>query len=95
MTWGGAKVCCRRRHQQTYSDAAIQACLTLKVLFGLPLRQTTEFVESLLKLVGGLVGPRLQHPVPPSKNIVIYHSLQGFGRAIAPADRQHRDQGRG
>ena len=31
---------------------AIQACLTLKVLFGLPLRQTTGFVESLLKLVG-------------------------------------------
>ena len=38
--------------QQTYSDAAIQACLTLKVLFGLPLRQATGFVESLLKLVG-------------------------------------------
>jgi hypothetical protein len=42
----------RRGRQQTYSDAAIQACLTLKVLFGLPLRQTTGFVESLLKLVG-------------------------------------------
>lgn len=42
----------RRRRQQTYSAAAIQACLTLKVLFGLPLRQTTGFVESLLKLVG-------------------------------------------
>ena len=42
----------RRGRQQTYSAAAIQACLTLKVLFGLPLRQTTGFVESLLKLVG-------------------------------------------
>ena len=42
----------RRERQQTYSDAAIQACLTFKVLFGLPLRQTTGFVESLLKLVG-------------------------------------------
>ena len=42
----------RRGRQQTYSDAAIQACLTFKVLFGLPLRQTTGFVESLLKLVG-------------------------------------------
>jgi hypothetical protein len=42
----------RRGHQQAYSDAAIQACLTLKVLFGLPLRQTTGFVASLLKLVG-------------------------------------------
>jgi hypothetical protein len=42
----------RRGHQQAYSDAAIQACLTLKVLFGLPLRQTIGFVASLLKLVG-------------------------------------------
>ena len=31
---------------------AIQACLTIKVLFGLPLRQTTGFVESLLALTG-------------------------------------------
>ena len=29
---------------------AIQACLTIKVLFGLPLRQTTGFVKSLLAL---------------------------------------------
>jgi len=42
----------RRGRQQTYSAAATQACLTLKLLFGLPLWQTTEFVESLLKLVG-------------------------------------------
>ena len=42
----------RRGRQQTYSAAAIQACLTLKVLFGLPLRQTTGVVESMLKLVG-------------------------------------------
>ena len=42
----------RRGRQQSYSDAAIQACLTLKVLFGLPLRQTTGFVASLLELVG-------------------------------------------
>jgi hypothetical protein len=42
----------RRGRQQAYSDGAIQACLTLKVLFGLPLRQTTGFVESLLRLVG-------------------------------------------
>ncbi|WP_300075059.1 IS5 family transposase, partial [uncultured Ruegeria sp.] len=38
--------------QHEFSDAAIQTCLTLKVLFGLPLRQTTGFVESLLRLVG-------------------------------------------
>lgn len=42
----------RRGRQQAYSDAAIQACLTLKVLLGLPLRQTTGFVASLLELSG-------------------------------------------
>ena len=42
----------KRGGQKDYSDAAIQACLTLKVLFGMPLRQTTGFVESLLRLAG-------------------------------------------
>ena len=43
----------KRGRQQRFSDAAIQTCLTLKVMFGMPLRQTTGFVESLLRL-GGL-----------------------------------------
>jgi len=42
----------RRGRQESYGNAAIQTCLTLKVLFGMPLRQTTGFVESLLRLVG-------------------------------------------
>lgn len=42
----------RRGRQQNFSDAAIQACLSMKVLFGMPLRQTTGFVQSLLRLVG-------------------------------------------
>ena len=42
----------KRGRQQHFSDAAIQTCLTLKVLFGMPLRQTTGFVQSLLRLVG-------------------------------------------
>jgi hypothetical protein len=42
----------RRGRQQTYSDTAIQTCLTMKVLFGMALRQTPGFVESLLRLVG-------------------------------------------
>jgi len=41
-----------------FSDAAIQVSLTLKALFGLPLRQTTGMVASLLDLV------RLDCPVP-------------------------------
>lgn len=35
-----------------FSDAAIQFCLTIKVLFKLPLRQTTGMVASLLKIAG-------------------------------------------
>ena len=41
----------KRGRQQQFSDAAIQTCLTLKVLFGMPLRQTTGFVQSLLRLL--------------------------------------------
>ncbi len=42
----------RRGRQRTCCDAAIQTCLTMKVLFGMALRQTTGFVESLLRLAG-------------------------------------------
>ena len=42
----------------TFSDAAIQFCLSIKVLFKLPLRQTAGMVASLLKLAG------LNWPVP-------------------------------
>ncbi|STB63925.1 IS5 family transposase [Chromobacterium violaceum] len=42
----------KRGRTQTYSDAAIQFCLTIKNLFGLALRQTIGFIQSLLKLAG-------------------------------------------
>ncbi|SEB10302.1 Transposase DDE domain-containing protein [Rubrimonas cliftonensis] len=51
MRWEGAPTG-RRGRRQSCSDAAIQSCLTLKVLFGMALRQTTGFVESLLRLIG-------------------------------------------
>ncbi|SLN56798.1 Transposase DDE domain protein [Falsiruegeria litorea R37] len=51
MSWDGAPTC-RRGRQQSYSDAAIQTCLSMKVLFGMALRQTAGFVESLLRLAG-------------------------------------------
>ncbi len=51
-SWG------RRGRPATFSDAAIQTCLMLKALFGLPLRQTEGLVASLLKLAG------LDWPVP-------------------------------
>ena len=51
MTWDAAPTG-KRGRQQTCSDTAIQTCLTMKMLFGIALRQTTGFVESLLRLVG-------------------------------------------
>jgi hypothetical protein len=41
----------KRIRQQEFSDTAIQACLALKVLFPMPLRQATGFVKILLRLV--------------------------------------------
>ncbi len=51
MAWEAAPTG-KRGRQPSYSDAAIQTCLTMKVLFGMALRQTTGFVESLLHLIG-------------------------------------------
>lgn len=51
MTWEATPTG-KRGRQPDYSDAAIQTCLTMKVLFGMALRQTTGFVESLLRLIG-------------------------------------------
>ena len=51
MAWA-AKPTGKRGRQPLYSDAAVQTCLTMKVLFGMALRQTTGFVESLLRLIG-------------------------------------------
>ena len=48
----------RPGRSETYSDAAVQFCLSIKVLFGLALRQTIGMVASLLKLAG------LNWPVP-------------------------------
>ena len=57
MVWG-LPPSGKRGPQQSFSGASIQSCLTLKVLLGMPLRQTTGFVESLLRLVGsGWTGP--------------------------------------
>ena len=57
----------KRGAQSVDSAAAIQACLTVKVLFGLPLRQTIGFVASLLKLAG------LDWPVPDFSTLCRRH----------------------
>lgn len=48
----------KRGRDQTFSDAAIEFCLTIKCLYGLPLRQSLGMVQSLLQLAG------LDWPVP-------------------------------
>ena len=40
----------KRGRQRTFSDAAIQFCLSIKCLFGLALRQSLGMVESATKL---------------------------------------------
>ena len=57
MAWFAAPTG-KRGRSPTFSDAAIQFCLSIKCLFGLPLRQSIGMVESLLKLAG------LDWPVP-------------------------------
>ena len=51
MVWHAGKTG-KRGRPETFSDAAVQVCLTLKVLFGLPLRQTVGLVESLIRMSG-------------------------------------------
>jgi hypothetical protein len=63
MTWEVAPTG-KRGRQPVYGDAAIQTCLTMKVLFGMALRHVSQrgatgssplangFVESLLRLTG-------------------------------------------
>ena len=51
MTWE-AKPTGKPGRQPAYSDAAIQTCLTMRVLFDMTFRQATGFVESLFELSG-------------------------------------------
>ena len=44
--------------QRTYSDLAIEAALTIRMVFHLPLRQTEGFLRSLAHLLG------LELPIP-------------------------------
>jgi len=57
MEWSAPKSA-RPGRPQTFSDGAIQFCLSIKVLFGLALRQTIGMVASLLRMAG------LDWPVP-------------------------------
>lgn len=50
MTWEATRPG-KRGRQPDYSDAAIQTCLTVKVLFDMAPRQTTGCFESMLRLI--------------------------------------------
>ena len=94
MTWDAAPTG-RRGRQQTYSDAAIQTCLSMKVLFGMALRQTTGFVESLLKLVGlGWAVPDFSTLSRRQKtlavNIPYRGSNGGFADRLRKAGKPHK-----
>lgn len=62
MQWS-APATGKRGRKPTFSDAAIQFCLTIKCLFGFALRQATGVVENLLQLAG------LNWAVPDSSTI--------------------------
>ena len=98
MDWSAAPSG-KRSHQQVYSDAAIQACLRIKVLSGLPLRQATGFVESLLKLIGlnwsvpdfstlcrPLSGSRNTVSVRGAKGVICCYSILRISGTAAPSD---------
>jgi hypothetical protein len=109
LTWLGHEPTGKRRRQPVCSDAAVQTCLTMKVLFGMALRQTTGFVESLLCLIG------LDWDVPDFSTLsrrqktlaanIPHLGSQGprhllipsraLQRNTLPGSGQHRDQGRG
>jgi hypothetical protein len=57
--------------QRTYSDLAIEAALTVRMVFHLPLRQTEGFLRSLAELLG------LGLPIPD--HTTISRRLQGLG----------------
>ena len=94
MSWDAAPTG-RRGRQQTYSDAAIQTCLSMKVLFGMALRQTTGFVESLLRLVGlNWTVPDFSTLSRRQKTLAVNIPYRGSKGPLHLLIRQHRDQGR-
>lgn len=92
MAWYAGKTG-KRGHPETFSESAIQTCLTPKVLFGLPLRQTVGLVASLIEMAGlDWRVPDYFHALPTSGSAFCADPLPPPGWARDPADRQHRDQ---
>ena len=68
-----------RGGQRRYSNLAVRTALTLRVVFGLPLRQTEGFLDSLLRLMGlNLKAP--DHTTLSRRNQIV---------AVPPLTRAH------
>lgn len=74
----------KRGRYPTFSDAAIQFCLSIKCLLGLALQQALGFVQILLRLAG------LQWPVPDystlSRRQQPLHTQLPYRRSVAALD---------
>jgi hypothetical protein len=71
-----------RGGQPKYSDLAITICLTLGMVYGLPLRQTQGLMRSLAQLMG------LEIPVPDFSTL----SRRGQGLSLPAKPRPGRDE---
>jgi len=83
----------KRGRCQKFSDAAIQFCLTIKSLFGQPLRLTLGLVQSLLRMAGlPWPVPDLQHGVSQAKQLECAGALPSMREGLTPAGRLHGHQ---
>lgn len=71
----------RRGRQRHYSDTVIELALGLRLLFGLPWRQTQGFLASLLELMG------LECPVPEFSTLARRSRKLGVALVRRPAER--------
>ncbi|NKJ39432.1 hypothetical protein FHT28_006188, partial [Rhizobium sp. SG570] len=74
-----------RGGQPRYSDLAIETALTLRLVFGLRLRQTEGFLTSVLTLMG------LALAVPDHTTL----SRRASKRRLPDGRRQHQARGKG
>lgn len=82
----------KRGRAQTYSDVAIQFCLTIKNLFGLPLRQTIGFIKVCSSWPAGWGAPTIARCPDGSRQLQVkipYQKVQPLCICwwIAPASR--------
>ncbi|MBE9636509.1 transposase [Salipiger pacificus] len=75
-----------------FSEAAIQARLTLKQLFGLSLRQTAGLVESPVRMAGLMVASGLFDAVPTAGADRRADPVSPFRETLETSCGQHRDR---